>query len=153
MHSASEAKGSCPSVRSTSAPRQTLKAARLAQRQIQEEVEWIWGDSCVHALHRLFDPQELKPGNIAQMWRCHQLRPEYKDFHHRWIQASRDELVEVEFWYAYWYQEKRILEKIAEQRNIVLAHAKTNNRKLYCCLIAFTAHGFLQMPARLHPNF
>ncbi|KAF2022859.1 hypothetical protein EK21DRAFT_95378 [Setomelanomma holmii] len=126
MHDASGGSRSLSPIRSTLAPRQTLEAARLAQQQIQEEVEQIWGSSSIHALHRLFDPQELGPANVAQMWRCHQLRPEYKDFLHRWSQASRQEIAEVEFWYAYWYQEKRILERIADQRNILLAYAEIN---------------------------
>ncbi|KAF2022490.1 hypothetical protein EK21DRAFT_119709 [Setomelanomma holmii] len=126
MHGASGASRSLSPICSTLAPKRTLEAAKLAQQQIQEEVERIWGNSSIHALHRLFDPQELVPANVAHMWRCHQLRHEYKDFLHRWRQASRQETAEVEFWYAYWYQEKRILEMIADQRNIALACVEIN---------------------------
>ncbi|KAF2028962.1 hypothetical protein EK21DRAFT_90179 [Setomelanomma holmii] len=129
--------GSFPPICSISTPRQTpeatwlaqqqaLEVARLAQQQIQEEVERIWGNRSIHSLHQLFSPQELVPANITQLWRYHQLRPEYKDFLSRWTQASRQEIAEVQFSYAYWYQEKRILERIAKQQNIELGCAEVD---------------------------
>lgn len=140
MNVASEASGSLPPLRSTSQRRQTFEAARLAQQQIREAIEQILQKSTSKTLHELFAPQELESANVAHMWRCHQLRPQYKDFVQLWTQTSGQGRAHVEFCYAYWYQEKRILERIACERDIVLEYAETDDRKSHNRLFALVTH-------------
>ncbi|KAF3037147.1 hypothetical protein E8E11_003872 [Didymella keratinophila] len=140
MHSADELNGSRPTSRLTPKPTQELEAPSLAQQQIEEEVERILQKSTIDTLCELFDPQELVSTNIARMWRHHQLRSQYKDFVHHWAQADCWEIAEVEFWYAYWYQEKRILERIPEHREIVLESVVADDGERCTRLFGFTAH-------------
>lgn len=152
MPVASEASGSFPPLRSTSERGDNFEAARLAQQQIQDEVEQTLQKSTSKTLHELFDPQELESANIARMWRYHQLRPQYKDFVQLWAQADSQEIADVEFWYAYWYQEKKILERIARQRDVVLGCVEMDDRKSYNRLFALITHNCLEAPVRLHYN-
>lgn len=101
----------------------------LVQQQIEEEVERILQEPTIETLCELFDPQELVSANVTHMWRHNQLRPEYKDFIHRWAQPDRWERADVGFWYAYWHQEKKILERIAGHRGIVLGSATSDDGK------------------------
>lgn len=140
MHSADEPNVSLPTSSLTPEPTQDLEAPRLAQQQIEEEVERILQKSTIETLCELFDPQELVSANIARMWRYHQLRPQYKDFVHHWAHADGQERADVEFWYAYWYQEKRILERIADHREIVLQGAAADDGGSRNRLVKFTAH-------------
>jgi hypothetical protein len=152
MRSADEPIGHRSSSSSTPEPTQDPEAPRLAQQQIEEEVERILQKSTIATLCALFDPQELASANIARMWRYHQQRSQYKDFVHRWAQADFQEKAEVEFWYAYWYQEKRILERIADHRGIGFESAAADDGTFCSRLLRFTAHVCLEANLRPCPH-
>lgn len=104
-----------------------LEVPKLVQGQIQCEVEkylQLPPFSTPWTLYELFDVHDLQPGmaeyKVPQLWRCHQRRPGYKDFRQLWSQAASFERAEIEFWYAYWYQEIRLLETIANLKGISL---------------------------------
>lgn len=156
MRSTDEPNERLPTSSLTPEPARNTEAARLVQRQIEEEVEQIWEESTIEALCELFDPQQLVSAKIAHMWHHHQLRPEYKDFVYRWAQPDRWERAEVVFWYAYWYQEKRILERIAGHREIMLGGAASDDGKscmqpsiqVHCSYLPISANSTLRQRTR-----
>ncbi|KAJ8111432.1 hypothetical protein OPT61_g5968 [Boeremia exigua] len=114
----------------TPEPTATYAAAEAVKHELEIEVERnlqrLPVFSEIEGLYSLFEVEELEYTQIARAWHNHQLRREYRDFSARWARARSWEKAELEFWYAYYYQEKRILEKIASHRDVELEGAEAN---------------------------
>jgi len=137
-----------------------MQVARTLMAEVEKKLQQPFYCSLktLYGLFNLTYPKNAETEDeVSALWNLNVRMPEVKDFPIQWMQANKPEEKErVKYLFQYWYQEIKLLEKIAQVEGWTLERLDENlGCKCYsdtCQICNTNAYGVHRSPSRQSPS-